>query len=230
MTVAERWFYIPMVGILGMIGVIAQSIKAKPAVKPLAAFIVIIIIICFSLRTIVRNTNWNNALTLYNHDAKINKDSFDLENQLAGQLSIAGKYDEALIHAKRAKELEPHDARNWVIIGTIYMRQNKVKEGITYLRKAVDYDGGNYNAFYNLSYGYLLLDNPQEAKSFAEWGMKTYPQDANLLLFKAVAEYKLGDYDNALKNAEKAHSLLGTQSSNYIYAQILNKQPVDLNL
>lgn len=228
MTVAERWFYVPMVGILGMIGVIAQSIKVKAAVKSFVAFITIIIIICFSLRTIVRNTNWNNSLTLYKHDAQINKYSFDLENQLASQLSSVGKYDEALIHSKRAIELEPNDTRNWVTIGAIYMRKNQVKEGIAYLRKAVDYDGGNYNAFYNLSYGYLLLNNPQEAKSFAEWGMKTYPQDANLLLFKAVAEYNLGDRENALRDAEKANSILRIQNSNYIYTQILNKKPINL--
>lgn len=228
MTVAERWFYIPMFGLLGMIGVIVNRIKIKPALRSFFIFIIIAIIICLSLRTMVRNSNWNSALTLYSHDAQINKDSFDLENQLASQLSSAGKFDEALIHSQRAIELEPHDARNWVIAGTIYMRQNKIKEGVTYLRKAVDYDGGNYNAFYNLAFGYLLLNNPQEAKGFAEWGMKTYPNDGSLLLFKAIAEYNMGDRDTALKDAEKANTILNNQNSNYIFTQISNKQPINL--
>ncbi len=228
MTVAERWFYIPMVGMLGMVGVILQTVKIKPAIQIVGLFIAIVIIICFSLRTIVRNTNWINAITLYSHDVQFNKDSFDLENQLAGELSLAGRYDEALIHAQRAIKLEPRDVRNWVTIGTIYMRQKEVKKGLVYLRKALDYDGGNYNAFYNLSYGYLLLDDPQSAKSYAEWGMKTYSSDANLLLFKAIAEYKLGDEQRALKDAEAANNMLRTQTSNYIYTQIMNKQPINV--
>lgn len=228
MTVAERWFYIPMMGMLGMTGIVLQTVKAKPSIRFIGLFTIIIVIACLSLRTIVRNTNWINAITLYSHDAQFNKDSFDLENQLAGELSLAGRYDEALIHAQRAVKLEPHDARNWVTIGTIYMRQKEVKKGLVYLRKALDYDGGNYNAFYNLAYGYLLLNKPQEAKGFAEWGMKTYSKDANLLLFKAIAEYKLGDEQRALKDAEAANNMLRTESSNYIYTQIVNRQPIRL--
>jgi len=147
MTVAERWFYIPMGGLLGMLSIVAQTIKLKPTIQFWSVFFAIMIILSLSVRTIVRNANWTDALTLYNHDIKINKDSFDLQANLAYELEQSGRFDDAIKYAQQAIKLEPDNAAAWAIIGTTYLQQGQLKPGIIYSRKTLDYDGGNYSAF-----------------------------------------------------------------------------------
>ena len=110
------------------------------------------------------------------------------------------------------------------------MAQGQVQQGLVYERKALDYDAGIYKAYYYLSIGSLVNNNPQSAKSYANWGLISYPHDAELTLFKAVAEYRLNDKNDAMKDASFANTQLQNHFSNYIYTQIFNNQPVIINL
>jgi hypothetical protein len=75
MTVADRWIYFPMVGLLGLIGVsIALLTKRNPHLKKYILVAMIIIICLLAGRTIVRNTNWSNATILYTHDIQVQDD------------------------------------------------------------------------------------------------------------------------------------------------------------
>lgn len=226
MTVAERWFYIPMIGLLGMFGVVSNSVSLNHKAQKVAIIFFIIIILCLSLRTMVRNLDWSNSYTLFSHDVQSNPDSYSLHANLAYSLVALQKFDEAEKHAKKALVLEPKNTSTWEAMGTIYMRQNKVKESIPFFVKSLEYNGGNYISIYNLTYGYLLLDDFASANNYADKGLATYPQDSQLMLFKAIANYQLGNYQDALQEAAVANSTLQNQNSNYIYTQILNKQPL----
>lgn len=57
-------FYFPVIGLLGIIALFLSNIKLHNNLKPLAPIILVIIVIIFSLRTIIRNNDWKNALTL----------------------------------------------------------------------------------------------------------------------------------------------------------------------
>lgn len=228
MTVAERWFYIPIVGLLGMLAVVVEIVKLKSSLRFLAVVVVVLIIISLSIRTMVRNTNWANALTLFSHDVRANTDSYDVQSNLATALVEAGKLDEAIDHARKATKLEPDNTSGWATLGTIYMQKKDLPKGIMYLRKSLDYDGGNYSALYNLTYGELKVNDYPSAKSYADWGLKTYPADSMLKLFRAVAEYNLGDQQLALQDAYEANQGLQNQTSQYIYNQIINKQQINL--
>lgn len=188
-----------------------------------------IIIICLSLRTIIRNLNWANELTLYTHDAQINTNSYALESNLANALINSGQYSQASVAIKKSLALQPNNAPSWVNLGIIYIANKKMNQGLFYERKALNYDGGNYKAFYYLSLGSLVNNDPQSTKSYTEWGLKSWPNDPNLTLFKAVAEYRLNNKTDALKDASFANMKLQTQNSNYIYPQITNNQPITLN-
>ncbi len=68
MTVAERWFYLPMIGLLGLIGVIVHYLKLDSKKNYLILFLAVLVIIILSLRTMVRNADWFNGATLNSHD------------------------------------------------------------------------------------------------------------------------------------------------------------------
>jgi protein O-mannosyl-transferase len=83
-TVSDRWIYFPMVGLLGILGILSQSVSFKKKIfKNMALGVAIVYISLLGLRTIVRNTNYVDQLTLFSHDAAIAKNGFDMENHFA---------------------------------------------------------------------------------------------------------------------------------------------------
>jgi len=165
LTVSDRWFYLPMVGMLGMFGAIAPKLKVKS--EKLKVIITIIIIIILSWRTFIRTFDWRNGLTLYSHDIKISKDAFDLENNLGVELFRVGRFDEAKIHFENSTKLAPYWWTNWNNLGVIYERKGDFGKAATYYKKAID--NGNYYLAYENYSGVLIKQNKKnEAKEFLE--------------------------------------------------------------
>jgi len=108
MTVSERWMYFPIVGLLGIIGVMIHSLQLKgSAIKTASIIAAIIILGMFSLRTIVRNTNWSDEITLFSHDVQVD-DDYLKELMLAQDLINKGMKEQALPHFEKSIELNPH--------------------------------------------------------------------------------------------------------------------------
>ncbi len=107
MTVADRWFYFPMAGLLGMLGVgiTALHLNSSRLTYPVAITAILLIGI-LSIRTIVRNANWYDPVTLYTHDIQVQEDYY-LEGALGEYFKRIGKVDQAMPHYKKALELNP---------------------------------------------------------------------------------------------------------------------------
>lgn len=229
MTVAERWFYLPMIGLLGMIGLVVQNAHIRS--QSFKAFIFtsfIIVLSIFALRTIVRNTNWHTPYALLSHDVQITRDSFDIENNYSTELMRLNKYDEALVHAKKAITLNPRYSPAWATAGNIYAQKKEYKTAIFYLKKALDIDGGNFFAFHNMIYSYILIGDYISAKGWSETALKSFSNQPEIILFLAAAEYKLENKARALELAKRAYELSPTAQSQSIYLTIQNNKPLTI--
>jgi len=202
MTVAERWFYLPMIGLLGIFGVVAQTIKLQNLkLKSVLTVIMLFIFIVFSLRTIVRNTNWYDQLTLNIHDEQINKDSWNIEANIAAELLLRGQYDTSLPYAEKSVQLETRCVNCWTILGTIYFMKKEYKKADVFLLKAIKIDDHFYPSYYFLVYDYLLMEDFGSAKKWSKEALKKFPENEFFLQFLAIAEYNLGNKNRALQLA-----------------------------
>jgi len=157
--------YLPIVGLLGMIGVILKR-ELDRIPKRLALTLIIVILVLFSLRTIARNFDWRNELSLFSHDAK-RTISFDLENNLGVALFRSGKIQEAEKHFKKSTELAPYWWVNWNNLGVIYERKGRLAEAEKLYKKAIDQ--GEYYLAYENYVGVLIKEKKlKEAKEFLE--------------------------------------------------------------
>jgi len=104
LIVAERWFYFPFVGLLGLIGIALGYVpiqKQKYAI-PLFVFWIVIVLL-LSIRTSIRLSNWKNELTLYTHDLKV-EDNPLLENVYGNYLLRTGKKQEANYYLQKSAQ------------------------------------------------------------------------------------------------------------------------------
>lgn len=226
MTVADRWFYFPIIGLIGLISLGWNQIKISEKYSLIVNFCLILLIITFFLRTVIRNTNFKDGLTLYSHDIKISEGAFDLENNLGVELYRAGRFDEATTHFDNSTKLAPNWWTNWNNLGVIMERKNQIEVAKKYYQKAID-NGQYYLAYENLANIYLHKDTPEKAKSFVEQSLITLPNNSQLWFVLAISEYKLGDKDKALSAAKNAYLLNNNQQNSYLYSQLVQDLPLD---
>ena len=222
MTVADRWFYFPLIGLLGIIGVTVQSTKNKQFLH-LLTLVGLIFILGFFIRSHIRIGDFKNSLTLYSHDAKLTK-SYLLEHSLGFELMQEKKYKEAYSHLQNAFILFPN-TNNTNTLGVYYYQTLATASAIEMFEKSIAL-GDNYLAYKNASQIYTNNNNFKEAERVLIKATKAFPNDANFWFLLSIAKYKLGQKDKALDAAEKAYKLSPTQQNFYIVNQLRADQPI----
>lgn len=183
-TVSDRWFYFPIVGFLGVIAISMQSFFEKikySQKKILYILIAISIISLLSLRTVIRNSNWHDPVTLYTHDIPLMKPNFSLENALAYEYLERRDLGKALTHAKKSVDLFP-TFLNLTNLGAIYTEMGDIKTGKIYYIKAIGKGNNFYLAYQNLAGISALYDDPGEAKKSILEYIKRFPNNPRLYI------------------------------------------------
>lgn len=229
MTVAERWIYFPSVGLIIILSGLMHAVSNRTKVTVILLLIFSVTIALFGLRTIIRNSNWHSGLSLYSHDIKISKNSFDLENNLGVELFRKGDYEEAKVHFENSIALQPKWYFAYNNLGAVFEQEKNYQKAKELYYKTLgisDY----YIAYENIA-GILLFrdNNPAKAKEFSQNALKKLPQNGKLWLNLALSNYELKDYGNALQAAENAYRFFPNDQTAYVYSRLYNNQPIDLN-
>ena len=227
MTVADRWFYFPLIGLLGLIGVWLQIIKIIKNHKYTFLTIAVIVICALSLRTIVRNSDWKDAISLYSHDLRAGGENYSIHINLGDELMRLNRLDEAKEHFQKSVELSPGQSINWSNLGVIYALQGDTFTAKKYLLKAIKNNSSFYPAYEK--YGFILLKDKKfiEARNFLKRTIKKYPERPILYIFLAEAEYKSGNKSEALQAAYKAVQLDPSEYNRGIYNALKSNLPLD---
>lgn len=235
-TTADRWFYLPFIGLLGLLGLISQQViyKYKQSKTFFLIFIISLLFI-LSVRSIIRNTDWQNAITLYTHDIKIN-DNYDLENNLGGEYFKNGDYYNALIHYKKSEELLPYELNIYNVASAYENLKSFTNAKSQYLKVIklnkfvvnVKFKQYAYESYAKISSFY---ENPNEKDmQFIKKGLKIYPNSGIMWASLAYGEYILNNYPTALESAKRADQIVNNVNTKYLLNQIINKRVVDKRL
>jgi len=235
MTVSERWFYIPMVGMLGIIGYAIQLISfSNKNIFRYFSITVGMIVVILSVRTMVRTTNWVDTITLYSHDIRVD-DNYDLEDNLGTEYAYAGRYKEALPYLQKGVKMAPHSTNIYNLASAYYQLGYYTQAEYYYMLTLKQDDEPDLkrqmtrNAYNGLAQVYVLHKDPKEANVFMTEVLKRYPTSGTFWAYLAITDYKLGNQEKALNEAKKAREILHNSSTEKLYQLILKKKPLDLH-
>ncbi len=162
-TVADHWFYLPMVGLLGVIGL---TIQESPLHKKKYVYILlIIVIITFGIRTFYRNIDWQDQFRLLLKDYPNSPQSYDIENNIGYELSHRGKIKESIVYFKRATESAPTYPIGWHNLGTAYESLGEYETALTYY-KIAQKGQGFYPAYERYAIVLIHLNKIKKARTF----------------------------------------------------------------
>ena len=189
MTVADRWFYFPILGLLGLLAVAWQSLATKK-LEVLALGLAIFLVIILSARSIIRVLDWKNGLTLFSHDIAISQNAFDLENNLGVELFRAGQFEAAKPHFETSIKLAPYWWSNYNNLGAYYNRRGNLVQAEKLYKKAIA-NSDYYLAYINLAGILLRQEKFEEAQQFLEQeALPRFPHNPELLKFWQYAQMK----------------------------------------
>ncbi|MBM3208919.1 tetratricopeptide repeat protein [Candidatus Shapirobacteria bacterium] len=177
MTIAERWLYFPLIGFLGFTLSVVSEYKQKIPARLI--YLVLIILFLFSARTVIRNANWRNGLTLFRHDSAYAKDSFDLQNNLGVELFRVGKTEEAKPYFERSIKLMPKWWTSYSNLGAVYERKGDLIKAQELYEKSIK-NGDYYLAYENLCFLLIKTDSLEEASKLCQEGTRRFPGNARL--------------------------------------------------
>jgi protein O-mannosyl-transferase len=123
-SMADRYMYIPSLGIFLILGLGAADLAKKYKVRETACVAAAVgVLLAFSLVTYRQIGFWKDSLTLWSHALAVTEDNFAAEDGLGGALVQQGRTDEAYAHFQRAAALVPDDPVAHADMG-VYLHQH----------------------------------------------------------------------------------------------------------
>jgi protein O-mannosyl-transferase len=227
MTVADRWFYVPFIGVLGMLAIIFTHIsKHKKSVPGLQYGFITLVLLLFCL-TFTRSLNWQSQYSLYQHDVRYNTTSYNLLNGWASELMNVGKYNDAEPYIRKSIALKSDFCYSWNNLGSVYAVRKEYGKAREYYETALKRNPCVL-AYNNLATLMNYHFEVEDAYIYTKSAIKEVPGSPRLWLMLALIEHKRGNDDKALKAANRSYQLSPSSAAAYVITSLQNKQPFEL--
>lgn len=220
-TVLDTWFYFPGIALLALIGLAWERFK-------LSYLLFIPILVIFSIRTVVRNADWRDGITLFTHDLKLEDNGY-MQAALAGEYMQAGLFAKAVPHWQKSLQQNPWGTLVWYNLGYSYEKlgdlpnaQKNYAKFITILDPPVAYES-------LITVRLKMRDYSQDTQKLSQLAVSKYPDNSRLWLLKSISEYLSGDSLAASVSATKSFDLLPTVDADFVKKQIAIHGPIDLS-
>jgi len=203
--VAERYAYLPSVGIFVIIAYALNRLRKIKRGKVFLLLILGLVIIAFSARTIVRNIDWKDQDHLWLSAAKTSPSSPQNHNNLGDLYYRHHDLEKAIKEFKKATELNPNYAAAYHNLANAYYLQGKdIDAAIKNYQKAVAINPNLWQSYQNLGKIYFDQKDYPKAKNALEKAIQADPQNPAFYFNLAVIHTKIGENDEAKQLLETA--------------------------
>jgi protein O-mannosyl-transferase len=219
-AMADRWAYVPLIG---MFIVIAWGIPELLArwryKKTILALLGVTVLSILTARTFFQIQYWKNSITLFEHSLYVSNNSFVLQNNLGNALLNLGKTADAIKHLSEALRINPRFAEAHNNLGRALDMQGATAEAISHYHEALRLKPRLPTAHNNL--GVALAKQGAIAESISRYreALQLNPDYAeacynlgNAMLAQGKITEAIGHYSEALRikpNYAEAHNNLG---------------------
>lgn len=195
--VAERYLYLPVLGLLAIAGLGLDKLSRFKNFKQASYIIFILCIILLSGRTIIRNIDWKNEDNLWIATGKTSPSSPNTHNNLGDVYGRHGDKLAALKEFQKAIALKPNYGDAYHNAANTYLELGQPDKAIEYYQKALEFNPGLWQSYQNISAIYfqqkkydLVLENLQKAISINQ-------RNLNLRINLGIIYLAMGDKNKA---------------------------------
>ena len=161
--VAEHFLYLPSVGVCLVVAwLVERGLTVRRYALAVSAALVIALLL-LGLRTVLRNRDWKDDLTLWTTTVQTAPRSVRARTNLAGSLKAKARYEEALIHYQAGNEILPDSPRGYIGMGDVYRLMGRFDLAVEQFEKALELHSASIAARVGLTRTYADMGLQEKA-------------------------------------------------------------------
>ena len=188
-SMADRYTYIPMIGLFMIIAWLVPDLLAKWRYNhiALAASATFVIAVLMTV-SILQVRHWRDSATLFEHALSVTKNNYVMHNNLGASLAEKGKYGDAVLHYTEALRIKPDDFESRYNLANALARQGKLEESLSQYAEALRIQPDAAAVHNNMGIALSYLGRTDEAVIHFREALRIKPEfhDAELNLKTAL--------------------------------------------
>ncbi len=225
-SMADRFTYIPLVGIFIMCSWTAQKAWAdRPALRKWMVLFSVITVFVLGAAGYRQAGYFKNSLILFERAVLVNPDNWLALNNLGITYNKMEKPQEAIECFQKALLKKPVFVEALNNLAGTFVKTGRLKEALSHYHKAIEVMPGFSGTYYNLAVAQEASGRLKEAEKNYETALKINPQDAEALNNLGVLQDKSERTDEGIENIKKALEIRpGYAEAHYNMGNLLLKQ------
>lgn len=192
--VAERYLYLPSLGIFALVGMGLMKFKKF---KQLTLLLLALTVIALSARTIIRNMDWQDEDHLWIATGKTSPSSPNNHNNLGDVYGRRGDKQRALQEFQTAIQLKPDYGDAYHNLANTYRELNQLDKALENYQKALQFNPNLWQSYQNMAAIYFEQAQYDKALEAVAKGVKIAPKIPNLWNNLGIIYLTLGERDKA---------------------------------
>jgi tetratricopeptide (TPR) repeat protein len=220
-TMADRFFYIPSIGLfIALVFGLADIAERRRVAPWLSAAITGVVLLVLATLTNAQIHRWRDSFALFEHTLAVTPPNLRIEYDLGVTFAESDRYDEAAPHFEKALQIRPDDYMSLLYMGITRFHQGRMPEAIEYARAAIRSQADFPRAHDLLGMALAKQNRNEAALDEMRRAVELAPKDADIRNDLGLALAQLGRIPEAIdefheavrldpKKAAAAHANLG---------------------
>jgi tetratricopeptide (TPR) repeat protein len=204
-TMADRYFYIPSIGLfIALVFGLADVAKSWRVAPSLSAGITGGVLLVLATLTNAQIQRWRDSFTLFEHTLAVTPPNLRIEHNLGVALGASGRYDEAAAHFEKALQTDPNFYDGLVAMGVTHAHQGRLPEAIEYFRAAIRSQPDVPKARVQLAHALWTENRDEAALEEMRRASELAPKDADIRADFGLALALVGRLPEAIEQLHEA--------------------------
>jgi len=220
-TMADRYFYVPSIGLfIALVFGLADIAERRRVAPWLSAAIANVVLLVLAALTDAQIHRWHDSITLFKHALTVTSSNVIAEDNLGLAMHKSGQLDEAATHFEKALQIQFNDYTALLTMGVTRFYQGRVPEAIEYAQATIRSEPDSPKAHNLLGMALAKQNRNEAALDEVRRASKLAPKDAEIRNNLGLALARLGRIPEAIdefheavrldpNNAAPAHANLG---------------------
>ena len=230
-SMADRYTYIPYIGLFIVIGWALSDITAKwKQQKIILAFLAITVFISMSICSLLQIRYWKNSTALFSHSIDVTDDNYVAYCCLADVPRQAGKFDESIALNLKALEIRPGYGYAHIGLGRAYNELGRLDKAIEHFNEALKSFPDHPNIHADIGVAYGKQDQLEKAVKHLTRAVEIDPDSAGPHQGLGYALMRQRKFNRAIPHFQKATEIKPDSTLAYLrLAEIFSErgEPVE---
>ena len=204
-TMADRYFYIPSIGLFISIVFGLADIAERRHVAPwLSAAVANVVLLVLAVLTKAQIHLWTDSFTLFNHALAVTPPNYTIETCLGFAFGKSHRYDDATAHFQKALKIRPDFYDALFNMGVNRFYQGRLPEAVEYYQAAIHSQPGAPQAHMQLALALWKQNRSEAACDEMRRASQLAPKDASIRSDLGLALARSGRIPEAIDQLHEA--------------------------